>query len=282
MSGSMLSERELGDRYLDLLARSVSRSISGMVLDPVRFPPESKRRRLFGPVVDLLRQRGLVLVRQRPVEAEARAVGRDRPADAETMIGRARLDNFRTCIETVIAEDVAGDIVEAGVWRGGACILAQGVLTVHEATDRQIWLADSFQGLPPPDEEAYPADAGDTHYQRDVLAVDAGTVRANFDRYGLWGENLHLLVGWFRDTLPTAPIEQVAVLRCDGDLYQSTMETLEALEPKVSPGGFIIVDDYGAVPACKQATDDYRRERGIDDALETIDWTGVYWRKSGS
>jgi O-methyltransferase len=198
------------------------------------------------------------------------------------MIGLARLGNLRHCVETALAEQVPGDIVEAGVWRGGACIFVQGVLTAHGATDRTIWLADSFAGLPAPDAETYPADAGDTHYLREALAVDVETVRDNFERYGLWGDNLRFLVGWFRDTLPDAPIDRISVLRCDGDLYQSTMETLESLEPKVSDGGFVIVDDYGAVPACRQATDDYRRAQGIDAPLERIDWTGVYWRVSRS
>ncbi|RPH80243.1 MAG: hypothetical protein EHM80_05790, partial [Nitrospiraceae bacterium] len=85
--------------------------------------------------------------------------------------------------------------------------------------------------------------------------------------------------GWFRDTLPTAPISQLAVLRLDGDLYESTMDALNALYPKVSPGGFVVVDDYG-LPTCRAAIDDFRRARGIIDPIHRIDWTGVFWQRS--
>jgi O-methyltransferase len=88
------------------------------------------------------------------------------------------------------------------------------------------------------------------------------------------------LQGWFEDTLATAPIEQLALLRLDGDLYSSTIQTLDALFDKVSVGGFVVVDDYGSIPACKQATDDFRSRRSIEDPIEVIDWAGVYWRKT--
>jgi O-methyltransferase len=79
--------------------------------------------------------------------------------------------------------------------------------------------------------------------------------------------------------MPTAPIEKLAILRLDGDLYQSTMEVLTALYPKLSAGGFCIIDDYGAIPACRQAVEDYRSANGIEETLVSIDFTGVYWRK---
>ena len=86
--------------------------------------------------------------------------------------------------------------------------------------------------------------------------------------------------GWFRDTLPALPAERIAVLRLDGDLYESTMDTLVALEHRVPEGGFVVVDDYHAVPMTKRAVDDYRRERGITDPITTTDWAGALWRKS--
>ncbi len=90
---------------------------------------------------------------------------------------------------------------------------------------------------------------------------------------------MRFLEGWFRDTLPNAPIESLAVIRLDGDLYESTTDALAALYPKLSPGGFVIVDDYGAFEPCRRAVDDYRATRGIDDAIEEVDWTGVCWRR---
>jgi O-methyltransferase len=230
-------------------------------------------------VRDVLRERGWRLVRRG--DADAREEGRDWPPTAETMIGSRRLDNVVQCCLQALDEQVPGDFVETGVWRGGTTILMRGILRAVGDTDRSVWVADSFEGLPVPDAERYPADDGLDWSHVEVLKVDADAVRANFARYDLLDERVRFLEGWFCDTLPGAPIEQISVLRLDGDLYQSTMDALVSLEPKVSPGGFVLVDDYGGWPPCRAAVDDYRAERGITDPIEQVDWTGVWWRKRG-
>jgi Macrocin-O-methyltransferase (TylF) len=192
------------------------------------------------------------------------------------MIGLRRLRNLRDCIEVVLAEDVPGDIIETGVWRGGACIYARAILAVHGVTDRDVWVADSFEGLPPP---TSPHDIGLDLHLVPELAVSDRDVRANFERYGLLDDRVRFLKGWFKDTLP-GPIRQVAVLRLDGDLYESTWDAIAALEPLVAVGGFVIVDDYGVVPACAKAIHDYRAAAGIDAPIVDIDGAGVYWRKA--
>ena len=83
-----------------------------------------------------------------------------------------------------------------------------------------------------------------------MLAVPEEEVKANFRRYGLLDDQVRFLPGWFKDTLQDAPIDRIAVLRLDGDLYESTIQALDALYPRVSPGGFCIIDDYLAVKAC--------------------------------
>lgn len=110
------------------------------------------------------------------------------------------------------------------------------------------------------------------------MSVDE--VKSNFSRYELLDEQVCFLKGWFRDTLPSAPIEQLAVIRLDGDMYESTMDALNNLYPKLSVGGYLIVDDYGTIPACAQAVTDYRHAHGITDEIHVIDWTGVYWKRS--
>lgn len=209
----------------------------------------------------------------------ARAEGRDWPAHAETMVGRARLDNVQACVEAVLADEVPGDLLEAGVWRGGASILMRGVLAAHGDEQRHVWLADSFKGLPAPDPDRYPADAGGDLSGFEQLAVSRDQVASGFERYGLLDDRVHFLEGWFEETLPLAPVEQLAVLRLDGDYYSSTIEALEALEHKVAPGGFVIVDDHGAIEGCRKAVADYREAQGITTPIETVDWTGAYWRK---
>jgi hypothetical protein len=195
------------------------------------------------------------------------------------MIGLKRLDNLEFCIEEVIAKGVPGDLIETGVWRGGATIFMRAVLKAYGVTDRCVWVADSFAGLPPPDAGKYPHDAGDRLHEARELAVSLEQVKANFDRYGLLDDQVRFLKGWFRDTLPTAPIERLAVLRLDGDMYQSTMDALANLYPKVSQGGYVIVDDYSAIPACRQAVHDYRSANGITEEIRDIDWTGIFWQK---
>jgi O-methyltransferase len=208
-----------------------------------------------------------------------RAEGRDWPPHAETMVGRARLDSLQQCVEAVLADGVPGDLVETGVWRGGASILMRAVLAAHGDADRSVWLADSFKGLPPPDPDRYPADDGGDLSGFDQLAISRAEVETGFARYGLLDARVQFLEGWFEDTLPTAPIEQIAVLRLDGDYYSSTMQALEALEPKVQPGGFVIVDDHGAIEGCRKAVADHRAANGITAPIHEIDWTGAYWRK---
>ncbi len=160
-----------------------------------------------------------------------------------------------------------GDFIETGVWRGGASIFMRAVLKAYRDTTRTVWVADSFQGLPKPDAKRYPADAGDRHWSYSELAVPLEVVKANFARYGLLDDQVRFLVGWFRDTLPPglARSGRFAVLRLDGDLYESTMDALTNLYPKLSVGGFAIIDDYGAVPACKAAVEDFRAQQGITE-----------------
>jgi O-methyltransferase len=94
---------------------------------------------------------------------------------------------------------------------------------------------------------------------------------------------VEVLAGWFKDTLPTAPVDQLAVMRLDGDMYESEWQAIEALYPKLSPGGFCVIDDYSSLASqCGQAIDDYRRAHGITDEIIDIDGYGVFWRKSGS
>ncbi len=210
-----------------------------------------------------------------------RAEGLDWPARAHTMIGLKRLANVKECVENVLADRVPGDLIETGAWRGGTTILMRAILKVHEVVDRTVWVADSFAGLPPPDAVRYPHDQGDTLHKFPQLAVTLERVQDNFRRYGLLDDQVRFLKGWFRDTLPNAPIERLAVLRLDGDLYESTIQTLECLYDRLSAGGYVIVDDYGNVAGCRQAVHDFRAQRGINDPIRPIDWAGVYWRRSG-
>jgi len=215
----------------------------------------------------------------RPFDRNARELGMDWPARAHSMIGQKRMLQLQRAAESVLEAGIPGDFIETGVWRGGACILLRAVLKAHGVTDRRVWLADSFEGLPPPDPEHYPADRGDTLYTYPALAVTLESVRENFARYGLLDDQVVFLKGWFRDTLPAAAIDKLAILRLDGDLYESTIQPLSALYDKVSHGGFIIVDDYNIFANCRAAVTDFRRSRGVNDRIQDIDGSAVFWQR---
>jgi O-methyltransferase len=210
-----------------------------------------------------------------------REFGLDWPAHAETMVGLRRLENVQRCVTGVLEDEVPGDLIEAGVWRGGTAIFMRGVLAAFGANGRRVWVADSFAGLPKPRPDTYPSDAGLDYTIYPQLAVGLQQVKANFARYHLLDDRVCFLPGWFSETLPAAPIEAIAVLRLDGDLYESTMDALVALYPKLSVGGYCIIDDFGALPACRRAVEEYRRTHGITEEILTVgDWTGAYWRRA--
>lgn len=251
LGGSVLSTT--GDLYVDLLIRTLTNSIYG---DPSIAPWQNQD--------DFIDQQ--------------REVGADWPRSAHTMVGRRRLKNLAELVGRTIDDRIPGDYIETGVWRGGCCIMMRAMLAYKGRAGSKVFVADSFEGLPPPSDGITP-DVGDIHHTFDELRVSQEEVAANFTKYGLLDDRVVFLKGWFKDTLPKLKTNKFALLRLDGDMYESTMDALVALYPKLSPGGFIIIDDYGCVPACKQAVTDYRMQHGIREKIVDVDWSGVYWQK---
>ena len=105
-------------------------------------------------------------------------------------------------------------------------------------------------------------------------------VQENFRRYDLLDQQVRFIKGFFQDTLTRTPIKKLALLRLDGDMYGSTIQALNSLYDKLSPGAYVIVDDYGALEGCKAAVRDFRKERNIQEPISRVDWSGAYWRKS--
>ena len=268
--------------YLDLMKKTLSYSLwpEPPMLFDLHKDIASKNifRRFVNPAINaIMEMTPYRLVLDRKYAEEDRIKGKIWPSYGDTMIGLKRLDNLQFCVETVLQENVEGDLIETGVWRGGSCIFMRAILKVYEDTQRKVYVADSFEGLPKPDEK-YPADKGDRHYAHPFLAVSQATVEYNFRKYDLLDDHVVFLKGWFKDTLPTAPIEKLSVLRLDGDMYSSTIDVLNALYSKLSPRGFCIIDDYH-LDGCKQAVNDYRAQHGISEKIIEIDDSGVYWRK---
>jgi O-methyltransferase len=210
-------------------------------------------------------------------ELKVRAVGLDWPLQGITMSGLRRLDDLQSCVSSVVRDGVDGDVIEAGAWRGGATILMRATLDSLR-DDRTVWVADSFQGFPDADPGAAERGEVGAHLSAfDFLAVSEQEVRGNFARFGL-ERGVRFVPGFFEETLPHLANRRWAIVRLDGDSYEATRTALESLFPGLSPGGYLIVDDYGAVEECRRAVDEFRRERGITEPLEAVDWTCVRWR----
>lgn len=200
------------------------------------------------------------------------------PTTAHTMVGVERLRNLSDLVQTALDERIPGDFIETGVWRGGCCIMMRGILAANGVRERKVYVADSFDGVPPPKSDLYPADRDSRFHLHRELAVPLDAVKANFDRYGLLDDQVVFVEGNFCDTLPSLQGGTFALIRLDGDLYESTYVALQNLHPSVSAGGFVIIDDFGVAPGCQQAVFDYRTEHKIEAPIHQIDRSGAWWR----
>jgi len=267
-------------RYLDLMKGILTRAIVATGIERQTVRPWGPKSKLVHKFNSFAARWGFEVVRLAPTvrehyvepvhESDHRVEG------AETMLGTAQLDRMQRCIEDVLENNVPGDLLEAGVWRGGMTIFMRAVLAAHQVMDRKVWVVDSFAGLPPIDRshETYDWKKGD-------MAIGLEVVKQNFERYGLLDEQVEFLKGYFSDTLPSAPIGQLAILRADADLYGSTLDILRNLYGKLSPGGYAVFDDYQQLADCKRAVDEFRSENGITEPIVKIDGQAVYWQKRG-
>lgn len=199
-----------------------------------------------------------------------------------TMLPEKTLENIEFCIRECVKNNIEGDYIECGVWKGGAVIYANEVLKSLKQ-NRKVFVADSFEGLPKPDPK-HPLDNNDNHWTLTQLAISLEDVQNHFKLFGDLTDNVVFLKGWFKDTLPKANIDKLCVLRLDGDMYGSTIDTLENLYSKLSIGGYCIIDDYGHHGAYA-AVHDYRNKNNITDEIIIIDprpgqYPSCYWVKT--
>ena len=218
--------------------------------------------------------------------------GNDVPpkADALSMAGKRRLDNFAICVATVIRDGVEGDVIETGSWRGGASFVAAKVIDLlGQGKHRKVYICDSFKGIPaPPSDRVYNQEDHNANFPV-FSEVSTKQLLLDAERFRLNTGNLQVVEGYFNATLPALldshPRMQFSVLRLDGDTYFSTMDALRNLYPRLSPGGFVIVDDFADWAGCREAVDDFRREQGIRDPIVLVPHRrgeilrGAYWRK---
>src|SRR4051794_5906912 len=268
----------IADKHRPRMTENAHASLSGAP-DPVATGPGTDIGTLRRAYLDLLRLalcdlvgaqttsvgavgEGEVMARELSGDGRRlRAAGMDWPLHGLTMVGLRRLTDLQACVERVVAEGVAGDVIEAGSWRGGASMLMRATLDTLGDT-RTVVVADSFQGFPAPE--------GVTDH--DILAAPLEDVQAAFARLGLT-RGVEFVPGFFEQTLAGLAGRDWAVIRLDADTYEATRLALRTLYPGLAAGGFVVIDDYGSWPDCARAVDEFRAEHGVDDPLEQIDFT---------
>jgi len=266
--------------YLELMKKVLIDydNIDSMEFHPLGIVNPNWKTFFLFPLDKLLRKRNFAIGKLKYVDKEKRLNGSDWPAHAKTMIGYKRLTNVEQCIRKIKDAGVEGDLIETGVWRGGAVLFMKAVLNELIIKNKKVWIADSFQGVPAPKKQ-YAADRASKLHKQKILTVSKNEVENNFRLYDLLDSNVKFIEGWFNETLPNAPVDKLSLLRLDGDLYESTSLALEHLYPKLSKGGFVIIDDFNAFRYCKKAVQDYRSIHGIEEEITEIDNEAVFWRK---
>lgn len=216
------------------------------------------------------------LKNMQPFNEEARFSGRDWPAYGLTMVGVKRLENLQTLITHLINTEVPGDFVECGVWRGGSSIFMRGVLKALNVRDRVVHLVDSFDGLP----TASTAEDHNLWIEMDYLKVPKEKVEAAFKRYNLLDNQVEFHKGYFRESLPnfrkSTGNRSIALLRLDGDMYESTMDILFNLADFLSPGACVVVDDW-FISECQKAMKEFFDLHHMNPTIVPIDYHSVYF-----
>lgn len=271
-----MTDKILTKAYIDLLKKALNASI----YDQSRWKKVEKgdvRGHLGKAASNLLASKGLITINPKRYSREDVSEGKTWTDLGFTMVGQKRMDNVQACVEDILARNVPGDLVETGVWKGGVTILMRGLLMANGDEQRNVWAADSFEGLPVPVD----AEDGDDLSEVEELKISLERVQDHFRRFDLLDDRVRFLKGWFADTLPDAPIGKISLLRLDGDLYSSTMDVMKALYHKVSPGGYVIVDDYYSWPGCKRAVHEYLEMQGLSVEIKPVDWTCCFWQVPG-
>ncbi len=198
-----------------------------------------------------------------------------------TVTSRERMYALYKAVQYVVRARIPGDIVECGLWKGGSSMLAALALIEAGEMDRKFHLYDTFTGMSQPtaedvDFEGMDAAARMVEFdnRKDRAPSGLEETRANLLSTGYPPERLVFVKGKVEDTIPGTAPEAIAILRLDTDWYESTLHELRHLFPLLSPGGVLIIDDYGHWRGARQAVDEYFRETQAPILLNRIDYTG--------
>lgn len=232
-----------------------------------------------------LSKRGLSVEREFGPDMSEDTVDTIRAIRPYTMTTVRRIEAVCSATEYVLKYDIPGAFVESGVWMGGSSMAAAATLVKHGATDRDLYLFDTFEGIPPPGEHDGVIGGGRSVQEwwqtenekpdsEPFLEATVETVRANMARTGYDLDHVHLVPGLVQETLPASAPEKIAFLRLDTDWYESTKAEMELLFPRLSVGGVLIVDDYGFTEGARKAVDEFLHDYPLPVFLHRIDSAG--------
>lgn len=212
-----------------------------------------------------------------------------------TMAGMARMTSMARMVQEVVDHGLNGSYAETGVWRGGMSIFVTAALQMYGLSSRPVYLCDSFRGLPLPRQGSMRASSDAVyHSQNKMLSVGVEMVLENFERYGINASQVVPVEGYFVHSMPKLRAslisrgEKLAILRLDGDMYDSTVDVLYNLYDLVEIGGLVVIDDFGWLPSlsfgARDAILDFRTLHGIEGdtshAVRNIDGSGAWFRKT--
>lgn len=205
-----------------------------------------------------------------------------------TMSSYQRVSNAYELAKLAEREKLEGSFVECGVWKGGVSAVMAYVAQKFES-DRKVWLFDSFEGLPEPTKEdgqiakeySFGRDSGNLKTIKQCVSTEEDVRKVFFEVLKLNPGGICIKKGWFQNILPKERqnVGKIAILRLDGDWYESTKVCLENMYDNVIIGGYIIIDDYSHWEGAKKAVHDFFSERKINPQLIKIDYAGVYFKK---
>jgi O-methyltransferase len=201
-----------------------------------------------------------------------------------TMASSERLYAVFQAARHVVKNGIEGDIVECGVWRGGASMVAAMSLLAAGESSRRIWLYDTFAGMTKPTDKDVHRWAGKNAFgtwrrwqksdHNDWCFAGLDDVRRNLYSTGYPRDHIEFVAGDVANTLLTGGPQKISLLRLDTDWYDSTRKELEILYPRLSVGGVLLIDDYGVWDGARQAVDEYFEQHNVRMLLQRTDYTG--------
>ncbi|HMO15327.1 MAG TPA: TylF/MycF/NovP-related O-methyltransferase [Pirellulaceae bacterium] len=201
-----------------------------------------------------------------------------------TMTSPERITALCNAVDYLVRNQIEGDIVECGVWRGGSMLAAIRTLLDHQDRHRQVWLYDTFEGMTEPGQadvdfigrraETLLAEQARADEESVWCVSQLEQVKQLLDASGYNQQLIHYIQGAVEETIPAHIPDRIALLRLDTDWYSSTKHELVHLLPKLAVGGVLIVDDYGHWHGCRKAVDEYFEKYRIPMLLNRIDYTG--------